>query len=448
MITLRENQVEAVEKAISFFQQKKKTNPSLMVLPTAWGKSILIGWVAYKLKEKVLVIQPSKELLEQNFNKYFDLCQSMEKAAVYSASFNSKEIGHITFATIGSIKNKASEFKEMGVTRVLIDEAHMYPREDSGMLRTFIKQLKPKHVLGVTATPFKLQTNTDINGNPFSKLVCLTNRSKKGTFFKEIIHVSQIQEMVQMKFWSPLKYVEEQIDDSFLEYNSTKAEFTDFSIERTYEKNNIKNKVEVILEKSEKEYNRSHILVFVPSIKIAIEMQQKLGGGVIYSGMKDKDRQQVISDFKNGKITKLFNVRILSVGFDYPGIDAIIIGYSTASLTNYYQIIGRGTRITPRKKDCLIFDLGGNYTRFGKVEDLRMTDATGQWELVNDSKLVTSVPIHLINAPYVMPFGKYKGQEIQNIPDNYLNWLIENADLGVVLSKQIKFTMWNKNKSV
>lgn len=445
MITLRENQIEAVEKAIDFFNQKKKSNPSLMVLPTAWGKSILIGYVAYKTKGKILVIQPSKELLEQNFNKYFDLCQDMGQVGVYSASFNSKEINDVTFATIGSIKNKAEEFKNAKVTKIIIDEAHMYPRGEAGMLRSFIEKLKPKQVLGVTATPFKLQTNMDVNGNPFSKLVCLTNRSKKGTFFKDIIHVSQIQEMVKMKFWSPLEYITEPINESFLEYNSQKAEFTESSMDKTYEVNNLQNIIGELLKQCENECQRSHILVFVPSIKFAIEMQQKYGGGVVYSGMNDKERHEIISDFKNGKINKLFNVRILSVGFDSPIIDTIILGYPTASLTNYYQILGRGTRVHPKKKDCLIIDLGGNYNRFGKIEDLRMTDATGQWEFVNQSKLVTSVPIHLINAPYVMPFGKYKGTEIEKLSDNYLNWLLENIELGVVLKKQIKFTLWNRN---
>lgn len=445
MITLRDNQKVPIQKALDFFNQKK-SQPSLMIFPTAWGKSILVGYVAYKIKEKILVLQPSKELLEQNFNKYFDLCQDMTNVSVYSASFNSKEFNQVTFATIGSVKNKGLDFKELGYKNVLIDEAHMYPREASGMLRSFLDELKPKHVLGVTATPFKLQTNTDINGNPFSKLVCLTNRSKKGTFFKDIIHVSQIQEMIKMGFWSPLQYIIEHIDDSYLEYNSTKAEFTDFSIEKTISINNINKKVEGILNQCKETYHRKHILIFVPSIEIAKQMKEKFGGGVVYSGMKDKERYQTISDFKSGKIDKLFNVRILSIGFDFPGIDAIVIGYAMASLTNYYQIIGRGTRISPTKQDCLIFDFGGNYERFGKVEDFVITDATGQWELVNNNKLVTSVPIHLINAPYIMPFGKNKGQELQNLSDSYLNWILENLELGVVLKKQVKFTIWNRNR--
>nr|UWG85528.1 MAG: AAA domain protein [Bacteriophage sp.] len=66
MITLRENQTEPINKAIQFFTEKKP-KPSLIVLPTAWGKSILTAFVAKNSNDKMIVLQPSKELLEQNF---------------------------------------------------------------------------------------------------------------------------------------------------------------------------------------------------------------------------------------------------------------------------------------------------------------------------------------------------------------------------------------------
>ena len=61
---------------------------------------------------------------------------------------------------------------------------------------------------------------------------------------------------------------------------------------------------------------------------------------------------------------------MLSTGFDYTGIDCIVLGVSTASIALYYQIIGRATRIDPEKTDALIVDLGGNVERFGRVEDI------------------------------------------------------------------------------
>lgn len=73
MITLRPNQTEPIAKTIEFFRQKNP-KPSLIVLPTAWGKSILTAFVAKEANDKIIVLQPSKELLEQNYIKYLTLC--------------------------------------------------------------------------------------------------------------------------------------------------------------------------------------------------------------------------------------------------------------------------------------------------------------------------------------------------------------------------------------
>ena len=94
---LRDYQIEPVAVGIEYFNTKKMA-PSIIVAPTAFGKSIVIAHIANGIGEKVLVIQPSKELLEQNYNKLITLGG---KASIYSASMGEKEIGDITYATIG-----------------------------------------------------------------------------------------------------------------------------------------------------------------------------------------------------------------------------------------------------------------------------------------------------------------------------------------------------------
>lgn len=92
MITLRKNQVEPISKATAFFKERRPA-PSLIVLPTAWGKSILTAFVANEIEDKLLVIQPSKELLEQNYKKYVSLCGIFEaQAGVFSTSFGVRHL--------------------------------------------------------------------------------------------------------------------------------------------------------------------------------------------------------------------------------------------------------------------------------------------------------------------------------------------------------------------
>lgn len=447
MITLRSNQVEPIRKAIEFFNSKNPS-PSLIVLPTAWGKSILTAKVAAECSDKLIVIQPSKELLEQNYSKYINLCCDgvFCNAGIYSASFGSKDIEQITYATIGSIKNLGAKFKALGFRKVLIDEAHLFPRESSGMLRTFIKEAGITHVLGITATPIKLQSGIDLDGSTYSKLVMLTSRSKKGNFFKDIIHVGQVEEMVRLGFWSKLIYETSPFDGRDLRYNSQKSEYTEESVQIAFERNGGSRRIIKALDKLQ---DRKHILVFVPSVEEAIQLSEIYpNSGAVHSYMNKKERDKVISDFRSGSLRVIFNVRVLSTGFDYTGIDCIVLGISTASIALYYQILGRATRIDENKKNALILDMCGNTERFGKIEDIRF-EKIGKWEMFGSSgKLLSGIKIHEIGEEdintikaklarseaeksevvTVMPFGKHKGEVIKDVPLSYRKWMLDNFD--------------------
>lgn len=413
--------------------------PSLIVLPTAWGKSILTAYCAKYCDDKLIVLQPSKELLEQNFQKYVTLCGGFGfDAGIYSASFGRKEIRPITYATIGSIKNMGADFKRLGYTKMLIDEAHLYPRESTSMLGRFLKESGITHVLGITATPVKLQQNRAFDGGAFSKLVMLTSRSKKGNFFKEIIHVGQVQEMVNLKFWSKLRYERSEFDGSMLQFNSSKSEYTEDSVQLAYMANG---GTDSVLRVISNHPERRHIIAYVPSVKDATDLAQRYpSSGVVYGEQPKHERDATVFAFRTGRIRVIFNVRVLSTGFDFTGIDCLVLGISTASIALYYQIVGRGTRIDPDKTDCLVCDLGGNYDRFGRVEDI-VFEKGKIWRMFGTGgRLLSGIPIHEIGKYTIadtraidakpiamkMPFGKYKDTEIKDIPANYRRWMLDN----------------------
>jgi DNA repair protein RadD len=443
---LRPNQIEPVKKGVEFFKSKKP-HPSIIVAPTAFGKSIVIAEIAHQLGEKLVVIQPSKELLEQNYNKFINLGG---KASIYCAAMGEKEIGDVTYATIGSIVNIAHKFHTLGISKVIIDECDRFPREPDGMLRRFLTAAKITHVLGLTATPLKLQTNMDEHFRPFSKLVMLTSKSKKGNYFKDIIHVAQIKEMCDLGFWSPLQYESYDFDTGALVYNSTNAEFTDESIKRAYKQQDISGK---IIKRISELPDRKSILIAVPSIDEAKELSTRLPScEAVFSGMPDSDRDRIIDDFKNLRLRIVVQVTILSVGFDHPQLDCIITGRPTASLSWWYQFVGRVTRIHSEKENGLVIDFVGSVPKFGKVEDLYFEKEEPLWKLYGEGqKLLTGIPLHEIGlhkqnqpsphdvaaqGPVVkMTFGKYKDTEIRKIPIWYRKWMLEN----------IKWTPFNKS---
>lgn len=434
---LRHNQIEPVRIGIEYFSEKKPV-PSIIVAPTAFGKSIVIAAIAKEVGEKLLVIQPSKELLEQNYSKFIALGGT---ASIYSASMGEKEIGEVTYATIGSIVNIASMFKELGITKVIIDECDRFPREPNGMLRRFLKGAGIKYTLGLTATPLKLQTNMGKDFKPFSKLVMLTSRSKKGIFFKKIIYVAQIKEMVELGFWSRLEYQSYDFKNGDLVYNTTGAEYSNSSIKKAYKNQKIGDK---IVKKVAELYNRKSILIAVPTIAAAIELSTQIPScKAVYSDMNSEERNETLADFKAGRLRCIAQVNILTVGFDHPELDCIITGRPTASLSWWYQFVGRVTRIHPNKAEGLVVDFVGAVPKFGKVEDIYFKEEGKLWKMYGeDKRLLTGIPIQEIGlhiegeesphvkaaagATVIMPFGKFARKEVREIPASYRDWMLLN----------------------
>jgi type I site-specific restriction endonuclease len=62
-------------------------------------------------------------------------------------------------------------------------------------------------------------------------------------------------------------------------------------------------------------------------------------------------------------------VSILTTGFDEPTVETVILNRATRSLTLYFQMIGRGSRVLKNKKKFNVIDLGNNTLRFGAWND-------------------------------------------------------------------------------
>ncbi len=78
-----------------------------------------------------------------------------------------------------------------------------------------------------------------------------------------------------------------------------------------------------------------------------------------------KERREILSWFREKPDAILTSVSILTTGFDEPSLDCIILNRATKSLTLYFQMIGRGSRVYKEKKEFTVIDLGNNLNRFG-----------------------------------------------------------------------------------
>lgn len=97
----------------------RSTKPGVIVVCTGGGKSLIISDIVKRLNAPTLVLQPSKEILEQNYNKAISFGMS---PTIYSASCGVKELSNLTFATLKSVKKDVKKLKEIGIKYLLIDE--------------------------------------------------------------------------------------------------------------------------------------------------------------------------------------------------------------------------------------------------------------------------------------------------------------------------------------
>lgn len=386
---LRPYQQKAVDSGCEHFMSGDPKYYPLIVAPTGSGKSLVIARIAQILKDCVLVIQPSKELLEQNYDKYTGYgCE----ASLYSASVNSKEVGSVTFATIGSIKAKAELFSH--IKYILIDECHLLPPNSGSMFMSFISSLQnPVKVIGLTATPFRLKTYRDpFSGMPMSKINLLPRERPR--FFNEFIHITQIKELSEQGFLAKIKYIKLSWDNGKLTLNTSGAEYSDDSVNWAIKEQLVIERIPELIQRSIAQ-GMKHRLVFVKSVADAEYLAQIVPDSACVSAQtKKKERDTIIKEFKSGKIKNIFNVGVLTVGFDFPALDTVIIARPTMSLALYMQMIGRGIRPAEGKTHCAVVDMCGNCDRFGAIEDLEYKrDYKGQWVLTNAGKILSGVKL-------------------------------------------------------
>lgn len=378
---LRDYQREAVEAALSFFKSQAQFN-GIEVLPTGSGKSLVIANIAMALDAPVLIFQPSKEILEQNYAK---LCSyGFEDVGIYSASFGRKEIRPITFATIGSVRNCPEYFRQFKY--VIVDECH-YVNASEGMYRRFFDTIRCK-ILGLTATPYRLYSSKNFG----SQLKFITRTRPR--VFSEVIYQVQIGDLLRRGYLSKMNYYQLNIvDTSKLQLNSIGSDYTDESLKRYYIDNKFNDSLENIVKRL-LIAKRTSILVFTKFIDEARNLADSLGpiAEIVSGDTPKRNREAILEDFKKGKLKVVANVGVLTTGFDFPELATVVMARPTMSLALWYQICGRAIR--PYKdKVSWVVDLCGNFARFGRVDNLILHDPTkrGQWAIFSGNKQLTNV---------------------------------------------------------
>ncbi len=358
MYQLRDYQQTAVDNAVKYF--KKNRSPAVVVLPTGAGKSLVIAELARIAKGRVLVLAHVKELVEQNHEKYVSYGLS---AGIYSASLGKKErIQKAIFGSVQSIARAPEDFFE-DFSLLVIDECHRVADDNETQYQEVIRKLAARNpglcILGLTATPYRLGL-----GWIYEYAQTGERKTEQSRFFKQCVFELPLTQMIKNRYLTvPVKIDIPVTSYDFSELSESGRMYTAAEVEEILKSQKrltplIINNIVDITER----YRRQGVMIFSSSVRHAEEILSYLPEGQARLVVGDTDmaeRDRTVADFKARKFKYLVNVSVLTTGFDAPHVDVIAILRPTESNSLYQQIVGRGLRLAPDKKDCYILDYTG-----------------------------------------------------------------------------------------
>ena len=342
-------QSDAIDEIIGRLKDHPARYNLLYQLPTGGGKTVIFSEIARRYIQatgkKVLILTHRIELCAQT-------SKMLDEFSVHNKVINSavKEMpvpnDYMCYVAMVETLNNRLRDKILSLDTVglmIVDEAH---HNSFGKLLTYYEK---GVLLGVTATP--LSSNIKIR--------------MKDTY-DELIIGESISSLVEKGFLAKATTWHYPVGLTSLKVGMS-GDYTVSSSERLYNSHVMQDK---LLSAYREKCNGTKTLIFnngIATSQYVYATFQDAGYDIRHLDHTHTavERREILDWFKNKPDAILTSVSILTTGFDEPTVESIILNRATKSLTLYFQMIGRGSRIIPGKKEFQVIDLGNNLSRFG-----------------------------------------------------------------------------------
>jgi DNA repair protein RadD len=351
--------------------------PALIEMATATGKSPVIAEILRRRhvadpRQRSLIAVHVQELVEQDAKA---LLAVWPEAPYGICCEGLGRCDHNTPVILGTIQSLSRDADKLGRRDlVIVDEAQMIPRDSNSQYLSLFDVLRSctpnLHLAGLSATPYRLDSGHLHKG--------------EGALFEKIVFSYRIGEGIKDGYLSPLhsKATSTRIDISGLGLRG--REFILGELERAANIAEIvESAVAEIVERGNnvQGYRRCWICFCVGidhayAVRDAIR-RHGISCETVTSETPSDERRAIFDAFRSGSIRCLTGVNIFSVGFDIPQVDLIALLRPTLSTGLYVQQCGRGTRLAPDKKYCLILDFAGNVRRHGPLDEISISGSLG-----------------------------------------------------------------------
>jgi DNA repair protein RadD len=347
----------------------------LIALPTGCGKSLLPAAFIYGVmrqwpQTRFLMITHVKELIEQNSDELLKFWPTAP-LGIYSAGLKQRDTAHpIIFGGVQSMIKHPDWFGHRDIA--FVDEAHLISGDDTSRYQSFfafMKLINPKlKIIGMSATPYRMGLGHLTDNGLFTDVV-YDKTSLEG-----------FNELLAAGFMSPLVPLRTRTELDISNVSVNQGEFIATQLQGAVDKAEIT--FSALKEMCHAGADRKSWLIFASGIEHAEHIAEQLGAfGIdcapVHSKRPSDYNDAAIKAFKANELRSIVNYGKLTTGFNHPGIDLIAMLRPTLSVPLWVQMLGRGTRIAPEKKDCLVLDFARNTPRLGPINDPRIPNKKG-----------------------------------------------------------------------
>lgn len=408
----REYQDWAKEAFFAYFQAHD--GHPVIAMPTGTGKSVTIADICIAIVvtwngQRILILAPSKELVEQNAAKFIAMAPHLP-VGICSASLNRYQLGlPITIGTIGTIYNRRDMLGHIDL--VFIDECHLVSHKDETQYRMLADYIMAGEnvtlpdgtaafianphanpnckFVGLSATPYRLGLGHITDGGLFTD-VCF-----------DACGLDAFNWFIDQGYLLPLIPRPTTIVLETDGVGTSGGDYIAGQLQRKVNKEEITRAV--VAEALELSAGRQKCLWFATGIEhaesIAAELEAHGETAVAVhskSATRDDDLEAFMTLGGNG-VRHCVNFGVLTTGFDFPALDCIVMTRATKSPGLWVQMLGRGTRpwyadgfdlgtlegrllaiAASDKQDCLVLDFAYNTAVLGPINDPKLPKKKGK----------------------------------------------------------------------
>lgn len=317
---LRPYQTETVADVRTHFRAGKRA--ACVVLPTGAGKTITavsIVQSAFAKQSKVLWVVHRWELISQ-------AAEALRKNHVPCGIISPRAPRTYEAVQVASIQTLIARDHRPEANIIIFDECHHLMADTYLQVR---RDYPNAHVIGLTATPGRAD-----------------GRGLAGAFDCLVARV-QPRELIALNAFEPSQGL--------------------VPVTVIGPRTEVKNLCDYPVDAYRADCAGRPAIAFVGSVKEAERLAEAFSVAGIPSRsidgtMSGDDRLRFVDDFRAGKFLVGVSVQVLTEGFDYPEVSAVILASRCGSEINYVQKTGRGMRPAPwaGKRNCIVLDLLGS----------------------------------------------------------------------------------------